>query len=165
MGSEVTDKKTTKLTLTRLTNKPKENAFYCFFLSLSTVAVLFGIYVCWIPQINAECQSKIIDVWQQPFLSISFSLSLILCSFFLLTIWFFRFDWFSSTLFSYVHNRFSLEFFCLLSGSLLRTNWVCLNRKKEDCHLKPDGIVNKAIYKYKRNLTERRLNKSQLKLV
>lgn len=28
----------------------------------STVTVLFGIYVCWIPQINAECQSKILNV-------------------------------------------------------------------------------------------------------
>lgn len=33
-----------------------------FIAIFSTVAVLFGIYVCWIPQISAECQSKIIDV-------------------------------------------------------------------------------------------------------
>lgn len=30
----------------------------CFLPSYLTVAVLFGIYVCWIPQISAECQSK-----------------------------------------------------------------------------------------------------------
>lgn len=155
MGSELTDKKTTKLTLTWLTNKLTKKRFLLLFSLYLTV--LFGIYVCWIPQINAECQSKIIDVCQQKFLSFS----LTLCSF-LLTIWFFRFDWFSVSDFRIVFffflrsQPFFFWVFCLSSGSLLHTNWVCLNRKKEDV------ILNQI---YKRNFTEKQINKSQLKLV
>lgn len=42
----------------QITNKPSSNSNQLLSAFACSISVFFGVYICWIPHVNAECQSK-----------------------------------------------------------------------------------------------------------